>query len=67
MLISPQEFWSRVAWGRPDSPPRSLCSFCAAKLPEVPLMMWKPDGSGAAFCDPCAEKVIEFSKAVRKA
>jgi hypothetical protein len=49
--------WGRVAWGRPDSPVRPLCAYCHAAIDEeaVPLMMWKPDGSMAQFCDDCIE------------
>jgi hypothetical protein len=48
--------WNKVAWGRPDSPPRRLCAYCAGPLPEAPLMVWKSDGSGASFCDRCTER-----------
>jgi hypothetical protein len=47
-----------IAWGRPDSPLRELCAICAGALPEVPLMMWKADGSAASFCDACVDKWI---------
>ena len=50
--------WSRVAWGAPDSPVRELCSYCHGKITEdeVPLMMWKHDGSMAQFCEECIER-----------
>ena len=50
--------WHRVAWGRPDSPMRPLCSYCHGKIGEddVPLMLWKDDGSMAQFCDDCIER-----------
>ena len=50
--------WRRVAWGAPDSPQRDLCAYCHCKLDDdsVPLMIWKPDGSMAQFCDECVEK-----------
>jgi predicted amidophosphoribosyltransferase len=50
----------RICWGAvwPDSPQRPLCAICHGPLPEVPLMMWRPDGSAASFCDSCAEEVI---------
>lgn len=48
-----------LAWGAPDSPRRALCSICHGKLPEVPLMMWKSDGSMAQFCDQCIEEWIQ--------
>jgi hypothetical protein len=47
-----------IAWGRPDSPRRSLCAICHGPLPDVPLMMWRDDGAGASFCDPCVGKWI---------
>jgi hypothetical protein len=50
--------WRRVAWGKPDSPVRSLCSYCHGRLPEVPLMLWKEDGSAASFCDGCVEQWV---------
>jgi hypothetical protein len=52
--------WNRVAWGRPDSPPRPFCAYCSAFLPKdsVPLMLWREDGSAARFCDRCAELVM---------
>jgi hypothetical protein len=56
--VRPGFDWSRVAWGRPESPRRPLCAYCHAGIgeEEVPLMLWKPDGSGAQFCDECAER-----------
>ena len=50
--------WGRVAWGAPDSPRRELCAYCHAKIgdDDVPLMMFKPDGSMAQFCDDCVER-----------
>jgi hypothetical protein len=49
-----------VAWGRQDSPVRKLCAICHGALPEVPLMLWRADGSAASFCEECIEKWIEF-------
>jgi hypothetical protein len=46
--------WSLVAWGRPDSPPRELCSYCHGALPDVPLMLWREDGSAMSLCDTCS-------------
>jgi hypothetical protein len=48
----------RLAWGRPDSPQRPLCSYCHGALPECPLMMWRKDGSAVQFCESCSEKWI---------
>lgn len=52
--------WKRVAWGRPDSPPRPMCSYCHAGIgdDDVPLMLWREDGSAASFCDACVEAWI---------
>jgi hypothetical protein len=47
-----------IAWGRPDSPRRDLCAVCHGALPDVPLMMWKSDGSAASFCDACVDRWI---------
>jgi hypothetical protein len=50
--------WSKVTWGRPDSPRSALCSYCSAVIPEdsVPLIMWQADGHAAQFCDECQIK-----------
>jgi hypothetical protein len=48
--------WSHVSWGKPDSMPTAVCSYCSGCLPDVPLMLWKPDGSCAQFCDGCVRK-----------
>lgn len=48
-----------ICWGRPDSPRRELCAICHGALDEVPVMMWKDDGSGASFCDQCVDLWIE--------
>jgi hypothetical protein len=50
--------WSRVTWGRPDSVPSVLCSYCSAVIPEesVPLITWdRESGLTARFCDACME------------
>lgn len=49
--------WSRVAWGRPDSPMRPLCAYCHSKIDDgdVPMMLWKDDGSCAQFCSECEQ------------
>lgn len=51
-----------IAWGKPDSPRRSLCAICHGALPPVPLIMWKDDGSCIALCDDCTSKHVEFVK-----
>lgn len=48
--------WGRVMWGRPDSPPTSLCSYCCGALPHVPLMLWDEKGACAQFCDDCVRR-----------
>lgn len=50
--------WRLVAWGAPDSPRRPLCSYCHGRIDEddVPLMLFKDDGSLAQFCDKCIER-----------
>lgn len=64
MKLSPQttltfrEGAPPVVWGKPDSPRRPLCAMCHGGLPEVPLMMWKSDGSAISLCDDCCEKWI---------
>jgi hypothetical protein len=47
--------WRRVNWGRPDSPPSALCSYCSRSFQEedVPLRFWTQAGFAAAFCDAC--------------
>ncbi|MFZ1109888.1 MAG: hypothetical protein WAN43_16255 [Rhodomicrobium sp.] len=49
--------WTRLTWGRPDSPPSALCSYCSAVIPEdsVPLIMWDKKGRSIRFCDACME------------
>lgn len=50
---------AKINWGRPDSPTRPICAICHGPLPEVPLMLWKADGSGASLCDECVEQATE--------
>lgn len=47
--------WKKLTWGRPDSPPSALCSYCSAVIPEdsVPLIMWNTEGASVRFCDKC--------------
>jgi hypothetical protein len=47
--------WGHVTWGRPDAVVSALCSYCSASFrdEDVPLMLFKPDGSCAKFCDAC--------------
>jgi hypothetical protein len=49
--------WARVTWGRPDSTPSVLCSYCSAAIgdDDIPLMMWNSDGYAVKFCERCQE------------
>jgi hypothetical protein len=60
--------WSKVTWGRPDSPPSVLCSYCSASIPEdsVPLTMWTTDNYCVRFCDACMETWWSVSPRRRK-
>jgi hypothetical protein len=50
--------WRRVTWGRPDSVPTAICSYCHGALPEVPLMLWNEQGACIQFCDACVEQWV---------
>jgi len=56
--------WSRLTWGRPDSPPTVLCSYCSASLTEeeVPLILTNKDGWTVRFCDACVNRWWGFSR-----
>jgi hypothetical protein len=58
MLFRPGFDPNKVAWGRPDSPPRPFCCYCSDHIPEraVPLTVWHSDGSTARFCNRCVER-----------
>lgn len=62
--VSPVEGfdWSKLTWGRPDSPPTVLCSYCSAVIPEdsVPLILSSAKGWTVRFCDACMEKWWHF-------
>lgn len=58
LLFRPGFDWGHVTWGRPDSIRTAICSYCHGGLPEVPLMLWRADGSAAAFCDKCVEQWV---------
>ena len=47
--------WSRVRWTGPLAPVDDTCSYCGAAIPddEIPLRLWTPDSSAAAFCRAC--------------
>jgi hypothetical protein len=48
----------KVTWGRPDSVPSALCSYCSAVIPEdsVPLVLWNAEGYSVRFCDKCMKE-----------
>lgn len=60
MMIEPRAGfdWAHVAWGKPNSPRSTLCSYCSAGIPSdsVPLILCKPDGHVAQFCRACTRK-----------
>jgi hypothetical protein len=47
--------WGKVTWGRPDSPPTVLCSYCSAVIPDddIPLILSSTQGYAARFCKQC--------------
>jgi hypothetical protein len=54
--------WSRLTWGRPDSPPSVLCSYCSAVIPDddVPLILSNAEGWTVRFCEKCMKDVWGF-------
>jgi hypothetical protein len=50
--------WAHVTWGRPDSPPSAICSYCSAGIGEddVPMRLWNSSGWAAQFCEDCQRK-----------
>ena len=50
--------WSHVTWGRPDSVPSVLCSYCSASIgeDEVALTIWTDKSFTANFCKRCQKK-----------
>jgi hypothetical protein len=50
--------WKNLTWGRPDSPPSVLCSYCSAVIPEdyVPLIFSNSDGWTVRFCEKCMKE-----------
>jgi hypothetical protein len=51
--------WNKLTWGRPDSVPSKLCSYCSAVIPEddVPLIMSNAEGWTVRFCEKCMEDI----------
>jgi len=54
--------WGKLTWGRPDSPPSVLCSYCSAVIPEddVPLILSNAEGWTVRFCEKCMKDVWGF-------
>jgi hypothetical protein len=54
--------WSKLTWGRPDSPPSVLCSYCSAVIPEddVPLILSNAEGWSVRFCQKCMVEMWGF-------
>jgi hypothetical protein len=61
-IFRPGFDWSRVTWGRPDSLPSVLCSYCSAAIPEssVPLIVWNQESYSARFCETCMVEHMGF-------
>lgn len=53
------DFWRRVCWSKGEDSQPKLCSCCAGALTDVPLVLWRENGSRIAVCDPCIEKFVE--------
>jgi hypothetical protein len=53
----------RIAWGLPESPRRPFCALCHGFIGEddVPLMIWRADGSGASICDKCIGDLLHVA------
>ena len=51
--------WNKLTWGRPDSVPSALCSYCSAVIPEdeVPLIMSNSEGWTVRFCEKCMKEI----------
>ena len=54
--------WKKLTWGRPDSVPSVLCSYCSASIGEddVPLILSNSKGWTVRFCDACMQKWFGF-------
>lgn len=62
--LNPDLDWRQVRWGRPEHQQSWDCSLCGRHIDEdeVPLRMWKNDGSAAVFCSVCAEDVFTVKR-----
>jgi hypothetical protein len=60
--------WQRVTWGRPDSVPTVLCSYCSAVIPEdfVPLIFWNRESYSCRFCEKCMTTYFGFEQLHRE-
>ena len=56
--------WNRLTWGRPDSVPSALCSYCSAVIPEddVPLILSNAEGWTVRFCHKCMKEQWGFDE-----
>lgn len=56
LIIDPE----LLEWGGPKDRVTQRCSVktCRKPLGDVPLRMWKEDGSAIALCDACAQKYV---------
>jgi hypothetical protein len=56
--------WNRLTWGRPDSVPSVLCSYCSAVIPEddVPLIVSNAKGWTVRFCRKCMKEQWGFAE-----
>lgn len=50
--------WGKVAWSHADGRIAPICSYCSGTMSDtdVPLMLWKPSGDMAHFCQSCTAK-----------
>ena len=50
--------WAKITWGRPDSVPSVLCSYCSASIGEddMPLILSNREGWTARFCEKCQKR-----------
>lgn len=55
-----------LEWGGPKDRVTQRCSVVTCRAPfdedDVPLRMWKPDGSAIALCDACVGQHVRMEK-----
>jgi hypothetical protein len=63
MKPRPDFDWEKLTWGRPDSPPSILCSYCSTVIPhnDVPLILWNDAGASVRFCEQCMKTKWGFA------